>query len=106
MGYGGWSSALSAGFISYPSEPTGVFEGQTYWNSTTNLAYIFNGTSWVLLTGTVGGLVYKGVWDANTNTPTLGNGGAGGDKGDYYVVSVAGNTSLDGITDWQVGDWV
>ena len=25
--------------------------------------------------------------------------------GEYYVVSVAGNTNLDGITDWNVGDW-
>jgi hypothetical protein len=26
-------------------------------------------------------------------------------KGDYYVVNVAGSTNLDGITDWQIGDW-
>ena len=52
---------------------------------------------------TVGSLVYRGTWDAATNTPTLQSGV--GSKGDYYVVSVAGNTNLDGITDWQVGDW-
>jgi hypothetical protein len=23
----------------------------------------------------------------------------------YYVVNVAGSTNLDGITDWQIGDW-
>jgi hypothetical protein len=28
-----------------------------------------------------------------------------GTKGYYYVVSVAGNTDLNGITDWLVGDW-
>lgn len=52
---------------------------------------------------TVGGLVYRGTWDASTNTPALQSGV--GTKGDYYVVSVAGTTNLDGITDWQVGDW-
>lgn len=51
----------------------------------------------------VGALVYKGTWDASTNTPTLTSGV--GNKGDYYYVSVAGNTNLDGITDWQVGDF-
>jgi hypothetical protein len=25
--------------------------------------------------------------------------------GEYYIVSIAGNTNLNGITDWQVGDW-
>jgi hypothetical protein len=28
-----------------------------------------------------------------------------GTAGNYYIVSVAGTTNLDGITDWQVGDW-
>jgi hypothetical protein len=50
----------------------------------------------------IGALVYKGTWDASTNTPTLTSGV--GNKGDYYVVSVAGTTNLDGITDWQVND--
>lgn len=51
----------------------------------------------------IGALVYKGTWDASTNTPTLTSGV--GNKGDYYYVSVAGTTNLDGITDWQVGDY-
>jgi hypothetical protein len=50
-----------------------------------------------------GGLVYQGSWNASTNTPTLATGV--GTNGYYYVVSVAGSTNLDGITDWQVGDW-
>ncbi len=53
--------------------------------------------------GISGGVVYSGTWDASTNTPTLTSGI--GTKGNYYVVSVAGNTNLDGITDWQPGDW-
>ena len=48
-------------------------------------------------------LTYKGTWNASTNTPTLASGV--GDPGDYYIVSVAGTTNLDGITDWQPGDW-
>lgn len=48
------------------------------------------------------GAAYLGLWNANTNTPTLSNGS--GTQGDYYVVSVAGSTSLDGISSWAVGD--
>lgn len=51
----------------------------------------------------IGALNYKGTWDASTNNPTLTSGV--GVKGDYYVVSVAGNTNLDGTTLWGVGDW-
>jgi hypothetical protein len=54
----------------------------------------------------LGKLKYQGTWNANTNTPTLGNGGAGGVNGDYYVVNVAGSTSIDGVNDWEVGDWI
>jgi exosome complex RNA-binding protein Csl4 len=53
--------------------------------------------------GVTGALIYRGAWNASTNTPTLTSGI--GTKGDYYVVSVAGSTNLDGITDWQVNDW-
>lgn len=51
----------------------------------------------------VGAVSYKGTWDASTNTPTLTS--SVGTQGDYYVVSVAGTTNLNGITDWQQGDW-
>ena len=49
------------------------------------------------------GLNFQGTWNASTNTPTLTS--SSGVNGYYYIVSVAGNTNLDGITDWQVGDW-
>ena len=52
---------------------------------------------------TTGALVYQGTWNAYTNSPALASGV--GTKGYYYVVSFAGSTNLDGITDWQVGDW-
>ena len=51
-----------------------------------------------------GGLNYQGTWNASTNTPTLVS--STGTNGYYYVVSVAGSTNLNGITDWQAGDWV
>lgn len=51
----------------------------------------------------LGALSYQGTWDASTNTPTLTS--SVGTKGYYYVVNVAGNTDLNGITDWLVGDW-
>ena len=57
-------------------------------------------TQWLSLTG---GLTYAGAWNANTNTPTLVS--SVGTSGTYYVVSVAGTTNLNGITDWQIGDW-
>jgi hypothetical protein len=50
-----------------------------------------------------GGLSYQGSWNASTNTPTLAS--SVGTNGYYYIVSVAGSTNLNGVTDWQVGDW-
>lgn len=51
----------------------------------------------------IGALNYKGTWNASINDPTLTS--SVGVKGDYYVVSVAGSTNLDGTTLWGVGDW-
>jgi hypothetical protein len=53
--------------------------------------------------GTTGSVVYQGVWNASTNTPTLVS--SVGTQGNYYVVSVAGSTNLNGVTLWGVGDW-
>lgn len=52
----------------------------------------------------IGALNYVGTWNASTNTPALASGV--GVKGDYYQVSVAGSTTLDGISNWGVGDVV
>ena len=57
-------------------------------------------TTWTTITGT---LSYQGTWNASTNTPALTS--SVGTNGYYYVVNVAGSTNLNGITDWQVGDW-
>jgi hypothetical protein len=55
------------------------------------------------ITNAIGALNFKGTWNSSTNNPTLTSGT--GVKGDYYVVSVAGSTDLDGSTLWDVGDW-
>ena len=54
-------------------------------------------------TALTGVLQFQGTWNASTNSPTLASGT--GTSGDYYIVSVAGTTNLDGITDWEIGDW-
>jgi hypothetical protein len=55
------------------------------------------------INGLIGGSIFQGTWDANTNTPALTS--SVGTNGHYYIVSVAGTTNLNGITDWKVGDW-
>jgi hypothetical protein len=58
-------------------------------------------TSWASVAG---GLSYQGTWNASTNTPTLVS--STGTNGYYYIVATAGSTNLNGITDWQIGDWL
>lgn len=53
----------------------------------------------------LGALKYQGTWDASTNSPTI-PAAAAGNKGWYRLVTTAGSTALDGITDWKVGDWL
>ena len=62
-----------------------------------------NGTT-VSWASVAGGLNFQGTWNASTNTPTLASGV--GVNGYYYIVATAGSTNLDGITDWQIGDWL
>lgn len=54
------------------------------------------------ITNAIGALNYKGTWNATTNTPTITS--SVGVKGDYYQVSVAGSTAINGISNWGVGD--
>jgi hypothetical protein len=55
------------------------------------------------ITNAIGALNYKGTWDANANSPALAS--SVGTKGDYYVVGTAGSTTLNGISNWGIGDW-
>jgi hypothetical protein len=50
-----------------------------------------------------GGITFVGEWNAATNTPDLNTIPA--NNGDYYVVTVAGNTIIDGNSVWHVNDW-
>ena len=49
------------------------------------------------------GLDFQGSWNASTNSPTLAS--STGTNGEFYIVSVAGTTNLNGITNWGIGDW-
>ncbi len=53
----------------------------------------------------LGALSYQGTWNASTNSPAV-PAAATDNKGWYYVVSIAGTTSIGGIDDWQIGDWL
>jgi hypothetical protein len=52
-----------------------------------------------------GQVSYIGTWNATTNTPTIPT-AASGNKGWFYIVNVAGTTTINGISDWKVGDWI
>ena len=101
---------------------TDIYVGEWFWNITDGLIYFRdnNGISVVvtpdpatgqinpaLLPGNyIGAMVYIGIWDASTgNYPGWPYPPTGDDKGNYWIVSVSGNTNLDGETDWQVGDY-
>lgn len=53
----------------------------------------------------VGQREFISLWDASTNTPAI-PAASTENQGRYYVVSVAGNTEIDGESGWQVGDTV
>lgn len=56
------------------------------------------------LLNNVGYVIYKGTWNALNNIPIINSGS--GVKGSYYVVNARGNIAIDGINNWEVGDWI
>lgn len=56
------------------------------------------------INGLTGSLIYKGSWNAATNTPTINSGV--GVAGNFYIVTTAGSTTIDGTSSWAVGDWI
>jgi hypothetical protein len=79
----------------------GVNSGGTVGQILTKASNTDYDTTWTSITG---GLNFQGTWNASTNTPTLTS--SVGTNGFYYIVDTAGSTNLNGVTDWQVGDWV
>lgn len=47
---------------------------------------------------------YLGTWDAEKNIPDIV--GTTPENGSYYIVSAAGDTALNGIDEWEIGDQV
>jgi len=75
-----------------------------------NQILLSNGSGNVTWQNYEAGLTYEGTWDAAANTtngqsnsPALVSGV--GVSGHFYIVNVAGNTTLDSNSDWHVGDW-
>jgi hypothetical protein len=93
----------SAGVVPYQSNAgTTTFTGV----GTAGQVLTSNGTSapaWAAAPG-ANAIVFKGVWDASTNNPTLADGV--GTVGWEYIVNVAGSgaVTLNGISAWAVND--
>ena len=97
---GGTSQSVLDTLASLQTQITNLIPSQTG-NSGKYLTTNGTALSWASVAG---GLSYQGTWNATTNTPTLTS--SVGVNGYYYIVSTAGSTNLDGITDWQIGDWL
>jgi hypothetical protein len=97
---GGTSQSVLDTLASLQTQINNLIPSQTG-NSGKFLTTNGTSTSWASVAG---GLSYQGTWNANTNTPTLTS--SVGVNGYYYITDVAGSTNLNGITDWQIGDWL
>lgn len=81
-----------------PNAPVGAVDYQwmlsyntTHLNSVYTLASLIN---------------YRGIWNANTNMPTLNAGDAGSKSGDAYQVTVSGTNNIgNGSVTFNVGDY-
>lgn len=78
-----------------PTAQVGIANGVAPLGSDNKLAVAY------LPDSVLGGVSWQGFWDASAGTPPTTT----PQKGWYYIVNVAGTTSLGGITDWNVGDW-
>ena len=83
---------------------TGVSAG-TYGSATAIPSLTVNAQGQItsITTNALNSPAYQGTWNAATNTPTLTSGA--GTNNNYYIVSTAGTTTLNGISLWSVGDW-
>jgi hypothetical protein len=97
---GGTSQSVIDTLASLQAQITALIPSQTG-NSGKFLTTNGSALSWA---NVAGGLSYQGTWNASTNSPTLTS--SVGTNGYYYIVATAGSTNLNGITDWQIGDWL
>jgi hypothetical protein len=97
---GGTSQTVIDALASLQTQINNIYPSQT---GNAGKFLTTNGTA-VSWANVAGGLSYQGTWNATTNTPTLASGV--GTNGYYYITATAGSTNLDGITDWQIGDWL
>ena len=97
---GGTSQSVIDTLASLQTQITNLIPSQTG-NSGKFLTTNGTALSWA---NVAGGLSYQGTWNASTNTPTLTS--SVGVNGYYYITATAGSTNLNGITDWQIGDWL
>jgi hypothetical protein len=97
---GGTSQTVIDALASLQTQINNIYPSQT---GNAGKFLTTNGTA-VSWANVAGGLSYQGTWNATTNTPTLASGV--GVNGYYYITATAGSTNLDGITDWQIGDWL
>ena len=97
---GGTSQYVLDTLASLQAQITALIPSQTG-NSGKYLTTNGSALSWGSISG---GLNYQGTWNASTNTPTLTS--SVGVNGYYYITATAGSTNLNGITDWQIGDWL
>lgn len=78
----------------YTGNATSV-DGNGTWNPGD---WIYNdGIKWIRVS-------FKGLWDAANNTPEISDDGGNGTFADYYLVGVAGNTTIDGVSVWEVNN--
>jgi hypothetical protein len=97
---GGTSQTVLDTLASLQAQITALIPSQTG-NSGKFLTTNGSALSWASI---ISGLSYQGTWNASTNTPTLAS--SVGTSGYYYIVATAGSTNLNGVTDWQIGDWL